>query len=432
MEVFRERRRRLLDLIDGVAIFHAPAASLRNCDVEHPFRQSSDLYYLTGFEEPESVLVVTSVHPEHRAVMFVRPRDQEREPWEGPRPTPDAVKEQLGLDAAFGLDDLGAKLGDYLAGAGRLHYELGLDRAFDERVIAAVRRLRGRRHRSSRPWPCCIVHPEATLHELRLVKGEAEIASLRRAAAIAAAAHLAAMRHAAPGRHEYEVEAALREVFLRRGAARVAFEPIVASGPNATLLHYTGNRRRIEAGDLVLVDAGGELDFYASDVTRTFPASGRFSGPQRRIYEVVLEAELAAIAVVRPGATVDQVHDSALGTMVRGLVRLGLLQGDPAELIAQESHKRYCPHRTSHWLGMDVHDAGSYFEGGQSRALVPSMALTVEPGIYVSPADDLAPAEYRGIGVRIEDDVLVTASGHENLTQAIPKGVAEIEQACRR
>jgi Xaa-Pro aminopeptidase len=430
MDLFAGRRRRVLEAIDGVAIIPSAPVAIRNNDVEHEYRQDSDLYYLTGFEEPEAVLILSTVHPDHRAVMFVRPRDPEREVWDGARAGVEGAKARYGVDAAFPIAELGPKLHDYLAGAKNLYYELGKNKSLDERVLAAVTQARAR-GRTPKPWPTTIHHPEKVWHEMRLFKDEEELGHMRRAAAITAEAHAGAMSRATPGMHEYEIEALLREVFRRNGSDRPAYTPIVGSGPNATVLHYHANSRRFEAGDLLLIDAGCEYGYYASDVTRTFPVDGRFSEPQRRVYEVVLEAQLAAIEEARPGGTIESVHEVSLRTLVSGMVRIGLLQGEVGEIIREEKYKRYFMHRTSHWLGMDVHDVGAYFVDGKPRPFQPGMVLTVEPGIYVSAEDAHAPPEYRGIGVRIEDDVLVTTAGSDVLSAAVPKTAEEVERACK-
>ncbi|MBM4376976.1 MAG: aminopeptidase P N-terminal domain-containing protein [Deltaproteobacteria bacterium] len=428
--MFADRRRRVLEAIRGVAIVAAAPVTIRNNDVEHEYRQDSDMQYLTGFEEPDSVLILSRVHPEHRAVLFLRPRDREREQWDGYRLGIDDAKERLGVDAAFPIAELRKRLPEYLSGADELVYELGKWRDLDAQVLASVTQARGR-GRSSKPWPRSIVHPDGIWHELRFVKDADELAKLRRAATISAEAHVAAMREAAPGRHEYEIDAVLREAFRRGGASREAYPPIVGSGVNATILHYRENRRRMEEGDLLLIDAGCEYDYYAADITRTFPVNGTFSAPQRAVYEAVLASQLAAIEATRPGANIEKVHEVALHTLIDGMLSVGLLRGSRAEALETESYKRFYMHRTSHWLGMDVHDVGSYFIDGAPRPFVPGAVLTIEPGIYISADDDTVAPAFRGIGIRIEDDVLVTADGHEVLTAATPKTVEEIERACR-
>ncbi len=435
MDVFAKRRKRVLESIDGVAIIPSAPVTIRNNDVEHEYRQDSDLFWLTGFDEPDSVLILSTVHPEHREVLFVRPRDPEREVWDGARAGVEGAKERCGVDAAFPIAELRNKLSDYCAGANELYYELGKRRRLDERILAAITSARGR-GRNPKPWPKRISHPELVWHEMRLIKDEHELHCMRTAQDISREAHVLAMARARPGMYEYEIEALFREVFRRRGAGRPAYAPIVGSGPNATVLHYHANNRRMEPGDLLLIDAGCEYDYYACDVTRTFPVDGTFSDPQRRVYQVVLDAQLAAIEATAPGATIEDLHRITLTQLVEGMRDIGLLTAEDGastdEIISKETYRRYFMHRTSHWLGMDVHDVGAYFVDGKARPMQPGMVLTIEPGIYVARDDQKAPEEYRGIGVRIEDDILVTESGYENLSAAIPKTVADVEQACRR
>lgn len=432
MQPFAERRRRLLERVQGggAAIFASPPVTLRNADVENEFRQDSDLYYLTGFAEQESVLVLSTAHPKHKQVLFVRARDPEKEVWDGARASVAEVVSTYGVDAAYSIGELDAKLPELLTGATRLYYRLGRDRIFDNRVLGAIARTRGR-GRTPHAWPTEIVDPSTVLHEMRALKSDEEIAKMRRAAEITRDAHIGAMSRAAPGLYEYEIEAVVREVFRRNGSDRPAYLPIVGSGPNATVLHYRANKRRLGEGELVLLDAGCEYDFYASDVTRTFPVSGTFSKPQRRIYEIVLEAQLAAIEAVKPGATLEGIHDAAVRVIVDGLVGLGLLEGSAEKIIEDHAYKKYFMHRTSHWLGMDVHDVGAYFTSGKPRPLEAGMVLTVEPGIYIREGDEKVPSEYRGIGIRIEDDVVVTQTGSRDLTADIPKTVDDVERACR-
>jgi Xaa-Pro aminopeptidase len=430
MKLFAERRRRLLEAIDGVVIIAAAPVTIRNNDVEHEYRQDSDFYYLTGFEEPNSVLILSTAHPEHQSVVLVRKRDPEREQWDGARAGVEGAKDVCGVDASFAIGELARRLPDYLSGAKNLYYELGRRRDIDELVLAALHQARGK-GRSPKAWPTAIHHPEPLWHEMRLRKGEAELVAMRKAAAVTGEAHIGAMALAAPGKHEYEVEALFREVFRRHGCPRPAYTPIVGSGPNATVLHYNANNRQMAEGELLLIDAGCEFDYYASDVTRTFPVSNGFSDPQKQIYEVVLEAQRLGIEETKPGSNVETVHKASLHALIDGMLRIGLLEGSRDEVLEKESYRRYFMHRTSHWLGMDVHDVGAYFVDGKPRPFGPGMIITVEPGIYVSGSDEQAPEKFRGIGVRIEDDVLVTAGGNENLTAAIPKAIDDVERACR-
>jgi Xaa-Pro aminopeptidase len=430
MDLFAGRRRRLLEALQGAAIFFSAPPTIRNNDVLNEYRQDSDFFYLTGFREPEAVLLLAPAHPKHKQILFLRPRDAEKEAWDGPRAGVEGAVSLLGADVAHPIGELTKRLPEYLAGNQRLYHRLGKERGADELVLDAIARLRGR-GRSPEIWPTEIVDPATVLHEMRAIKSAEEIARMQRAAEITRDAHVGAMRLAAPGRHEYEIEALIRETFRRNGAERLAYPPIVGSGPNATVIHYRANNRRIEEGDLVLIDAGCEHEYYASDVTRTFPAGGTFSRPQRAIYEIVLDAQTAAIEAVKPGATLEAIHDAAIGQVVSGLVDLGLLQGEVDELIGSKAHRKLYVHRTSHWLGMDVHDVGLYYSGGKPRPLEEGMVLTVEPGLYLRGDDSTLPEEYRGIGVRIEDDVLVTRGGARVLTADIPKTVDDVERACR-
>jgi Xaa-Pro aminopeptidase len=430
MSVYAERRRALMSrLPHGVAVIPSAPVAIRNNDVEHEYRQDSDLHYLTGFDEPESVLVLATAHPEHEMVLFVRPRDPEREVWDGIRAGVDGAVRDFGADAAFPIAELAQCLPDYVGNHQQLLYRLGRDRAFDDKMLAALDVVRARARRGV-VCPGQIVDPAVVLHELRLLKTNDEIEAMRKAAAITRDAHLGAMRLAKPGRYEYEVEALLREVFRKNGSERPAYSPIVGSGPNATVLHYHANQRRMEEGDLLLIDAGCEYDYYASDVTRTFPVDGQFTEPQRAIYQLVLDAQLAAIAVTKPGATLDEVHRAALETIVDGLIALGLLSGPRAKNIEDGLYRPFFMHRTSHYLGMDVHDVGSYYRDQKPRPLEAGMVVTIEPGIYIATGNTAVSPEYRGIGVRIEDDFLLTADGNANLTADIPKTVSEIERAC--
>jgi Xaa-Pro aminopeptidase len=410
-----------------VAVLPSAPVYVRNNDVDHEYRQDSDFFYLTGFDEPESVLVLDG--QDRKATFFVRPRDREREVWDGPRAGVDGVKQHFGANEAFLATELDEKLPNLLQNRRRIYYRLGVSRRFDDRLLGAIDRVRGRQ-RTGVTAPTEIVDPGAVLHEMRLRKSPVEIETMRTAARITREAHELAMHRTRPGMHEYEVEALLLDTFRRHGSERPAYGSIVGSGPNACVLHYRKNDRRIDGGELLLIDAGCEYGYYASDVTRTFPVGRDFSREQQAIYELVLQAQLEGIAATRPGATIDEIHKLSIDVITRGLVRLGLLQGEVEKLVETEAYKRFFMHRTSHWLGMDVHDVGAYFEAGKPRKLEPGMVLTVEPGIYIAPDDETVPAQWRGIGVRIEDDVLVTTSAPEVLTEGIPKTVEEVRRAC--
>jgi Xaa-Pro aminopeptidase len=425
-ELAARRARYMEEMGRGVAVVPSAPTFIRNNDVEHEYRQDSDFFYLTGFDEPESVLVLTTEHAEHRMVVFVRKRDKDREIWDGPRAGVEGAKELLGADAAFPIDELEQRLPDYLADARRLHYRLAVHPSFDAIVFRAIEAVR-RKVRTGVVAPSEIVDLSRDLHEMRLRKSEGELATMARAAEVSREAHARAMAAARPGAFEYEVEAEILRTFRAHGAERPAYGSIVGSGPNATILHYRRNDRQLRDGDLLLIDAGAEYGYYASDVTRTFPVGGRFSQAQRAIYDLVLESQLAAIEAVRPGVPYTDVHDVAVKVLAEGLVRLGLIAGPSEQAIEQGSYKAYYMHRTSHWLGMDVHDVGDYFADKKPRLLEPGMVLTVEPGLYIAQDADCDPA-FRGIGVRIEDDIAVTATGYRNLTEAIPKAASELER----
>jgi Xaa-Pro aminopeptidase len=431
-ETFARRRAALIDAMaaaspSAVAVIPSAPVFIRNNDVEHEYRQDSDLFYLTGFDEPESVAIVDAAT--RKVTLFVRPRDRDREVWDGPRAGVDGAKLLFGADDSFVIAELDDKLPTLLQNHRRVYYRLGHNRKFDDRVLGAIDRVKARQ-RTGVSAPTEVVDPGTILHEMRLRKTVPEVEAMRTAARITREAHEIAMRRTRPGMHEYEVEALLLDTFRRHGSERPAYGSIVGSGPNACVLHYRKNDRRIHDGDLLLIDAGCEYGYYASDVTRTFPVGQAFSREQQAIYELVLEAQLKGIEATRPGANLDAIHALDVDIITRGLVRLGLLQGEPEKLIETEGYKRFFMHRTSHWLGMDVHDVGSYYEAGKPRPLEAGMVLTVEPGIYIAPDDASVPAEWRGIGVRIEDDVLVTPSGPEVLTAGIPKTVDEVRRAC--
>ena len=429
-ELYRARREAFLERVgEGVLILPASPLAQRNADVEHAYRQHSDLYYLTGFDEPEAVLVLTNVHEEHQAVLFVRPKNKEREIWDGFRHGVSGAIETYGIDAAFSIDELETELRAYLIGAQRLHYELGENAPFDATLLRLLDRVRSQTRRDGRATPTEIISTRTSLHEMRLRKQADELARMRRANAISAEGHVAAMRAASPGVYEYTLEAELLSAFRRGGAERVAYDSIVGSGPNATVLHYRRNDRELRDGDLVLIDAGCEYGYYASDITRTFPVNGRFSKAQREVYEIVLAAQDACIEAVKPGVTMDAIHDVAVKVLTQGMLDLGWLEGGLDERIEDGAYRAYYMHRTSHWLGMDVHDVGSTFEGGAPRPFAEGHVLTVEPGLYVGVEAEVDEA-YRGIGVRIEDDIAVTADGYENLTD-VPKTPDEVERAVR-
>ena len=430
MNVYERRRAELSrKLSDAGAVAIVPAArhATRNADTEYAYRQSSDFYYLSGLNEPESVLVIAPYAEENaQATLFLRPRDRSAEIWTGKRVGVEGAVADYAMNAAHPIEELPAKLPDLLVGATTLYYGLGQDETMDRTVLEGVRQARGRVRRGGKA-PLSFVDPSLLLHEMRLLKTPEELAIMRRAAAASRAGHEAGMQATRPGMWEYELEAVIEYNYRRAGAEDVAYPSIVAGGANATILHYNTNRDQLRDGDLVLVDSGAEVELYASDVTRTWPVNGRFSPEQRAIYEIVLRAQKAGIDEVRPGRSFNAYHEAAVRVLTEGLVDIGLLEGSVDELIEKNKFFDFYPHRTGHWLGLDVHDVGLYRDrDDRYRALVPGMVMTVEPGLYVQP--DLAvPDRWKGIGVRIEDDVLCTSGGPENLTAAIPKEVADLE-----
>ena len=429
--VFAARRDAYMKAIGptSVAVVRSLPERLRNGDAFFKFRQLSDVQYLTGFAEPDTTLILRPGAETDRVVMFVRPSDPEMETWEGKRAGIDGAKKMYGADAAYPAAELPGKLADLIANHEELHYALGLDDEMDKLVTSAIARLRKLEKRGKRP-PHAVVAPRDALHEQRLHKRPEELASLKKAVAISVEAHVAAMRAGRPGVFEYELEALIDYTFRRRGGQGPGYTSIVGAGENATILHYIDNRCAIADGDLVLVDAGCEYDHYTADITRTWPASGTFTPVQKRVYDIVLACQVEAIEMVKPGVTLDEIHNHCVRRLTEGMIALGLLGGTADERIADHSYRKFYMHGTSHWLGMDVHDVGAYIRDGKARPLEAGMVLTVEPGLYIAPDAD-APGELRGIGIRIEDDVLVTEAGHEVLTAACPKKIEDIEAAIR-
>jgi Xaa-Pro aminopeptidase len=424
---YARRRRQLMRLMgrDSIAILPAAPVAMRNSDVEHAFRQDSDFHYLTGFDEPEAVAVIVPGREQAEYLLFVRERDPARETWDGRRAGPEGATRDYDADDAFPISDIDEILPGLLENRERVFYSMGTRTDFDARVVGWVNGLRTQAKYGRHP-PQEFVALDHVLHDMRLFKSPAEVRVMREAARIATRAHRRAMRFAAPGRNEYEVEAEIVHEFRRHDAA-LSYLPIVGGGANACILHYRENNAPLRDGDLLLIDAGCEVRCYASDVTRTFPVNGRFSREQRALYDIVLAANLAAIAAVRPGAHWNAPHDAAVQIITQGLVRLGLLKGRVPALVKSEAFKRFFMHRTGHWLGMDVHDVGDYKVGDEWRVLEPGMALTIEPGLYIAPGSKGVPRRFHGIGIRIEDDVVVTRTGCEVLTASLPKRVADIE-----
>jgi Xaa-Pro aminopeptidase len=424
--VLAARRARVMERMEGgVMLLAAAPERVRTADILYPYRQDSDFDYLTGFGEPEAVCVLAPDAAE-RYVLFVRPRDPEREIWVGTRAGVEGAVQRYGADAAFPIGELEKVLPRFLEKAPHVHHTLHRDDALVTRLLTLIRHAQDSRTRTG-TGPTAIREPGELLHEMRLRKQPDEVARMREAIAIACEAHRHAMRSARAGMYEYEVEAQIDFTFRRRGASGPAYPSIVAGGANATILHYTENECPLREDELLLIDAGAERRGYCADVTRTFPVGRRYAPAQRDLYDAVLAAQLAAIAGVKPGITLESVHTTALRVLVEALIALHLVEGSVDEVIEKASYRRFYMHRTSHWLGRDVHDVGRYAVDGQPRPLEAGMVLTVEPGLYVpADADDL-PAPFRGIGIRIEDDVLVTDGGHEVLSAAAPKQPAEIE-----
>lgn len=426
-EVYARRRRVLMDRIgpQAAAVFPAAQVAMRAHDVEHRYRPDADLLYLTGFPEPEAVCLLLPGHATDEFVLFVRPRDPERETWTGLRAGVEGAVERYGAQAAYPIDALDQKVAEYV-GERQLLYCGGRDPGFTDRAVGWVRRWQQTRPRTGK-GPTGLLDAGSLVHEQRLIKDGHELERMRRAVSVSAEAHARAMREARDGVAEYAIEALIDYTFRRLGGTGPAYPSIVASGANATVLHYTDNARQMCAGELLLVDAGAELEGYCADVTRTYPVGDDFTSTQRAVYDVVLQAQAAAIGAVRPGARVDDPHRHAIDVIVDGLLELRILRGQRAEALEKELYKPFFMHRTSHWLGLDVHDVGAYTEAdGSPRLLVPGMVLTVEPGIYLAPDRIDVDPSYLGIGVRIEDDVLVTDTGHEVLTAAVPKDPAEM------
>ncbi|MEW6446293.1 MAG: Xaa-Pro aminopeptidase [Pseudomonadota bacterium] len=423
---FARRRKRLLARLgpDAVAILPAAVERVRNRDTHYPFRQDSDFRYLTGFDEPDAVLVLAPGHAEGSSILFVRPRDPAREQWDGRRAGVKGALKDYGVDQAFVLEELDARLPELLAGRDQLYAPLG-DGRFAERLFDWLNAVR-RQQRAGVKAPCGWQDIGPLVHEMRLFKDEDELSVLREACHISAKAHQRVMRACSPGLHEYALEAELLHVFRQHGG-EPSFPPIVAGGANACILHYTENRDLLNKGELVLVDAGCEWGGYCGDITRTLPVGGRFSPAARDLYEVVLAAQQAAIEAVRPGAGWNTPHETAVRVLTEGLVGLKLLKGKIDKLIEKGAHTRFYMHRTGHWLGMDVHDVGAYKVDGQWRPLEPGMVLTVEPGLYIDDGRDV-PKAFRNIGIRIEDDVLVTREGCEVLTAEAPKSIEALEE----
>jgi Xaa-Pro aminopeptidase len=432
---YRQRQQAIISKIGGgTAIFRsAPMATMHN-DVEYTYRQESSFYYLTGFNEPEALAVFAPHHPEHQYILFVQPKDPEQETWTGYRCGVEAAKAIYGADEAFPIAELNAKLPEYLVDADRIYYHLGNDEKFNQSIISHWQALM-KDYQKKGKAPLAIEDTCPLIFPLRAVKSPGEIAMMRQATKISAMAHNRAREFARPGVYEYQVQAEIEHIFRKEGAIGVAYPSIVASGDNACILHYIENDRQMQDNELLLIDAGCSYGYYNGDITRTFPVGGKFTPEQKALYEIVLEAQIQAIAQVKPGNPYNEFHDLAVCVIVQGLLDLGLLKGDLEEIIQEEKYKPFYMHRTGHWLGLDVHDVGIYKHNEETwQNLQPGHIVTVEPGIYISPS--IKPAEgqpeipdrWKGIGIRIEDDLLLTETGHDILTADVPKSVAEMER----
>lgn len=433
---YQQRRQTFMaKLGQGTAILRSAPHAVMHNDVEYNFRQDSDFYYLTGFNEPNAVAVFAPHHLEHQFILFVQPKDLAEETWVGYRAGVEGAQEKFGADIAYSIHELAEKLPDYLKGSDRLFYHFGRDEKFNQTILQHYQRLLATRSKRG-TGPTAIADPGTILHPMRMVKSETELALTRRATAISAKAHLWAMEYAKPGLYEYQVQAEIEHLFRLEGAAGFAYPSIVAGGANACVLHYVENNAQLQDSELLLIDAGACYEYYNGDITRTFPVGDRFTPEQRVLYELVLEAQKQAIAAVQPGNSYQAPHQAAVRVITHGLRDLGLLRGNLEELIEGEKYKPFFMHGTGHWLGLDVHDAGIYKIGPEKddwTTFAPGNVVTVEPGIYISPY--IQPTEdqpdiadhWQGIGIRIEDDVLVTATGNDVLTAAVPKEVKDLE-----
>ena len=427
--VFKKRRQALMQQLGqgNIALIQSAAPSVRNRDVDFPFRQDRDFYYLTGFNEPDALAVFIPGREQGEYILFCREFDKTKALWEGAHAGLAGATKHYKADDAFPIEDLDDILPNMLEGKKKVFYPMGRDSDLDQHLLEWINHLRSQ-SRLGLTAPSELVALDFIIHEMRLFKDDEELILMRRAAEVSAQAHIKAMQACRAGLYEYQIEAELIYSFMQQGLRHVAYPSIVAAGKNACTLHYTKNTGQLISGDLLLIDAGAECDHYAADITRTFPISGTFTEPQKRLYQLVLDAQTAAIAQIKPGASWNHAHEAAVETLTKGLVELGLLKGSVKKLIKDEKYKAFYMHRTGHWLGMDVHDVGEYKINQQWRLLEPGMVLTVEPGLYIPANCKTVDKQWRGIGIRIEDDVLVTATGHEVLTQLVPKSIADIEQ----
>ena len=426
---FQQRRQHLMALMgeNSVAILPAAPVRIRNRDVEHPYRQDSDFYYLSGFTEPNAVMVLKPGRKHGEFIMFCRERDPERELWDGYIAGPERVCELFGADDAFPISDINDILPGLMEGCDKVYYSMGSNQDFDNKVMSWIKVIRSKVRSGAQP-PNEFMVLDHFLHDLRLYKSKSEMQLMKRAGKISAQAHMKGMQACRAGMYEYQLEGEYLQHFIQNGCRSSAYPSIVGGSANACTLHYIDNKDVLQDGDLVLVDAGCEYQYYASDITRTYPVNGKFSKEQKALYQIVLDAQAAAIKQVKPGKHWDQAHQAAVKIITKGLLDLGILKGRLSDLIKKEAYKPYYMHKTGHWLGLDVHDVGEYKVGGEWRLLEPGMVLTVEPGIYIAPNAKGVAKKWRGIGIRIEDDVVVTKDGCEVLTDLVPKEIDAIEQ----
>ncbi len=424
---YAKRRQELKAHMEPNSIAIVPSAHelVRSRDVHFHFRQDNDFYYLTGFNEPDAVMVFIPEREHGEFVLFNRPKDKKMETWHGRRFGQEGVIEQFGVDDAFPIDDIDEILPGLIEGRERIYYGLGVNKQFDQQVMGWIKKIRASVSKGAKP-PGEIIDLRHTLHEMRLFKSAAEIKLMRHAAQASAEAHTCLMQVCQPGISEADIEAEFNYQIAKRGCRYAAYPSIVAGGENACILHYVENCDKLKSGDLLLVDAGAEYQHYAADITRTYPINGKFSAVQKQVYQIVLDAQYAAIDAVKPGNHWQAPHEAAVKVLTQGLIDLGVIDGPLQQALEKESYKGYYMHKTGHWIGLDVHDVGDYHVGGEPRVFEPGMVLTVEPGLYFAPDGD-CDAKFKGIGIRIEDDILVTKDGHENLTAAVPKTIKDIE-----
>ena len=424
----QNRRETFMEKIaGGVAIFPSALPAMRTHSTEYRYRQDANFYYLTGFEEPEAVCVIAPDHPEHQYVLFVRPRAPEQEVWTGKRAGVEGAKERFGADEAYPIEEFDEKISEYIGTSGQLYYGFGADDAFNQKIIELLKGYRRYRLREG-TGPTTLIDPTDLLAEMRLIKDEGELAQIRKAVDISVEAHTAAMQAVRPGMYEYELESLIDSIYRKNGGTGPAFLTIVAKGANATTLHYTTNDCQIQDGDLVLIDAGCEYQYYCGDITRTFPANGKFTDAQRAVYQSVLNAQCEIIESIRPGVSIGDPVQKAVEMLTDAMLELGLLVGEKEKLIEEQEYRKFYMHSVGHMLGVEVHDVAKTREGKEYKTFQPGMVMTVEPGLYIDPDSENVPPEYLGIGVRIEDNILVTESGCEVLTAAVPKTINEIEK----